>query len=326
MFARLLPAARALAAIAMLASGIASAQTVATPWPTKPVRIIVPAPAGSSPDVLARMFANEYQAALGQSFYVENKPGASGILGADAVAKAAPDGTTVLFGFAPIAAINPFLFKSLPYNAERDLTPVSITNTGVYVLIANNDLPANNMAELIALARREPGKLNYASIGPGSVLHLGMLMLEGKTGIRMTHVPYRQSYVPDLLAGIVQLVMEPAGSAMPLVKTGKVKALGIGGSKRLEALPNVATIGETVPGMHLTGWNAFWFPAKTPEGIVRKFEAEAVRVARLPHIGSRMRELGFEPAGTSGADMQQAIRVETRIWGDLIKANNLSLD
>lgn len=308
---------------ALAAAGGAWGQSA---WPSRPVRIVMPGPAGIAPDVFARWYANELQKALGQPFTVDNRPGASGILGADAVAKAAPDGTTLLYGYNQLVTMNPHLFSKLPYNAEKDLVPVSLVATGCYVLCAHNNLPASNMREFIALAKKENGRLAYGSYGPGTALHLGMELIQGATGIQLTHVPYKSGPMTDVMSGQIAVALEPAASAVPLVKGGKVKALGITAAKRLEALPEVPPIGDTIPGYELLGWNAFWVPAGTPPAIVQKLQDEAIRISRLPETGQRMRAVGFEPAGTTAQEMAAIIKRESEQMAALIKAKNIRLD
>jgi tripartite-type tricarboxylate transporter receptor subunit TctC len=308
---------------ALAAAGGAWGQSA---WPSRPVRIVMPGPAGIAPDVFARWYANELQKALGQPFTVDNRPGASGILGADAVAKAAPDGTTLLYGYNQLVTMNPHLFSKLPYNAEKDLVPVSLVATGCYVLCANNNLPASNMKEFIALAKKENGRLAYGSYGPGTGAHLGMELIQGTAGIQLTHVPYKGGVMTDVMSGQIAVALEPSASAVPLVKGGKLKALGVTSATRLEALPDVRPIGDTIPGYELLGWNAFWVPAGTPPAIVQKLQEEAIRISRLPETGQRMRAVGFEPAGTTAQEMAAIIKRESEQMAALIKAKGIRLD
>jgi tripartite-type tricarboxylate transporter receptor subunit TctC len=306
----------ALASLALAATGGAWGQ--AAPWPTRAVRVVMPGPAGIAPDIFARWYANELQKALGQPFTVDNKPGASGIIGAEAVARAAPDGATILYGYNQLVTMNPHLFSRLPYNAEKDLVPVSLVATGCYVLCAHNNLPAASMRDFIALARKDPDKYAYGSYGPGTALHLGMEMIQGATGIRLTHVPYKGGMMTDVMSGQIAVALEPAASAVPLVKSGKVKAL--------DALPEVPPIGDAIPGFELLGWNAFWVPAGTPQAIVQKLQDEAIRISKLPETGQRMRAVGFEPAGTTAQEMAAIIRKESEQMAALIKAKGIRLD
>ena len=295
-------------------------------WPSKPIRIVMPGPPGIAPDVFARWYGNGLQKALGVVVTIDNKPGASGIIGTDAVAKASPDGSTVLYGYNQLVTMNPHLFSKLPYEAQKDLVPVSLVATGSYVLVANNALPASNMKELIALAKRDPGAVNYGSYGPGTAAHLGMELVQDAAGIQLTHVPYKQGVMTDVMGGQIGVALEAAASATPLIKSGKVKAIAVTAGKRIEALPDVPTVAETLPGYELLGWNGIWVPADTPAPVVARLQDEAVRISKMPETGKRMRELGFEPAGTTGAEMAAVIKRESEHWAKIIRAKNIRLD
>lgn len=298
-----------------------------SPWPNRPVKVIMPGPPGVGTDVVARLYAHDLQNTLNQPFTVENRPGASGIIGTDAVAKSEPDGSTILFGYNQLVTMNPHLFSKLPYDAERDLVPVSMVGTGSYVLIANNDLPATTLADVVALARKDPGKLAYGSYGLGTAFHLGMELIQDATGTRLTHVPYRGGMmIADVISGQIALGVEPVGSAIPQVKGGKVKAIAVTSTKRVESLPNVPTVAETIPGYELVGWMGIWVPAKTSAALVQKLQGEAIRITKLQETDRRMRELGYEPTGTTGAEMAAIIRKESNQWGQVIKARGIRLD
>ena len=204
------------------------ALAVATPaahaqaaWPTRTIRIITPAPAGTSPDIFARLYADQLGKSLGQNVVVENRPGASGNLGVDAVAKAPADGYTILYGYNQLFTMNPHLFSKLPFDALKDLVPVTQTLKTAYVILANNDFPARNFAELIELAKKDPGKINYGSYGPGTASHLIFELVEDLAKIRMQQVPYKQSPVPDVMGGQVAMVIEPFGSGIPQAVTAR---------------------------------------------------------------------------------------------------------
>lgn len=295
-------------------------------WPSRPVKVIMPGPPGSGSDVFARWYANELQKTLNQPFVVENRAGASGIIGTDAVAKAEPDGSTILFGYNQLVTMNPHLFAKLPYDPDRDLAPISIIGKGTYVIVANNDLPAKNLAEVVALAKKEPGKLSYGTYGLGTAFHLGMEMIQDATGIQLTHVPYRGGMITDVMSGQIALGVEPVGSATPLIKAGSVKAIAVTGTKRSDALPDVPTVAETIPGYELVGWMAIWVPAKTPAPVVQKLQDEVIRITKLPETAQRLRELGNEPVGTTASEMAATIQRETESWGKVIKAKGIRLD
>ncbi len=295
-------------------------------YPNKPIRIIVPSAPGGSPDVLARLISQPLGEELGQSLVVETIPGAAGIIGTDKVAKAPADGYTLLYGFNQIATMNPSLYKKLPYQPERDLLPLGLTLNLSYMWIANNDFAPSTIADLTKLNKAKPGSVNYASTGPGSAAHLGGVLLERMTQTQMVHVPYRGNTNPDLLAGVVQLKLDPIAASIGLVKGGKVKVLAVSSPKRLAILPDVPTVAETVPGYELTGWQGLWAPVGTPPAIVQRLNAAIVKVIRSPEMQKRIQELGYEPLGSSPKEMADRIRIETVQWTGIVKQANISLE
>lgn len=314
---------RLLAGAAMLGGlGLAHAQG----YPSKPIRIIVPSSPGGSPDILARLISGPLAEELGQALIVEAIPGAAGIIGTDKVAKASADGYTLLYGFNQVATMNPPLYKKLPYQPERDLLPLGLTLNLAYMWIANSDFEPNTIAELTRLNRAKPGSVNYASTGPGSAAHLGGVLLEKMTGTQMNHIPYRSNTNPDLLAGVVQLKLDPVAASIGLAKAGKVKVLAVSSPKRLAVLPDVPTVAETVPGYEMTGWQGFWAPAGTPPAIVQRLNAAIVKVIHTPDMQKRIQELGYEPLGSSPKEMADRIRSELASWSAIIKQANIAID
>ncbi|HEY4066372.1 MAG TPA: tripartite tricarboxylate transporter substrate-binding protein, partial [Burkholderiaceae bacterium] len=249
-------------------------------YPAKPIRVIVPSSPGGSPDILARMIAAPLGDELGQPLVVETMSGAGGIIGTEKVAKSAPDGYTLLYGFNQVATMNPPLYKKLPYQPERDLAPIGLTLNLSYMWIANNDFAPKTIAELVALNRSKPGSVNYASTGPGSAAHLGGVLLERMSGTQMSHVPYRGNTNSDLLGGVVQLKLDPVAASIGLVKSGSVKVLAVSSPKRLAILPDVPTVAETLPGYEMTGWQGLWAPVGTPAAIIQRVNAAMVKVVR----------------------------------------------
>jgi tripartite-type tricarboxylate transporter receptor subunit TctC len=295
-------------------------------YPTKPVKIIVPAPAGGPPDIMARLYADQLGRSLGQQFIVENKAGASGNIGADAVAHAPADGYTLLYAYNQIPTMNPHLFGKLSYDMQKDLVPISITlNTG-YVLLATNNFPANNLAETLAYAKANPGKVAFASYGPGTASHLAFEIIQEQTGTKFLHVPSKAGQVADVMAGHVSMVFEAFPSAIQFVTSGKTKALAVTTPKRLPALPNVPAMSEAVPGFDLLGWQGVWATAGTPPDILAKLQSEFARITQLPEMQRRIRELASEPVGSSSKDMASAIQTEYARWGTIIKAKDIRLD
>lgn len=295
-------------------------------YPSKPIRVIVPSSPGGSPDAMARIIGAALGEELKQTLIIETMPGAAGIIGTDKVAKSTPDGYTLLYGFNQIATMNPPLYKKLPYQPERDLAPIGLTLNLSYMWIANSQFPPNSIAELIKFNQAAPGTVNYASTGSGSAAHLGGVLLERQTNTQMVHVPYRSNTNPDLIAGVVQLKLDPVAASIGLVKAGKVKVLAVSSPKRLAVLPDVPTVAETVPGYEMIGWQGLWAPAGTPQTIVQQLNAAMVKVIHKPGIQKRILELGYEPLGSSPEEMASRIHTELQEWTALLKQSNISLD
>jgi tripartite-type tricarboxylate transporter receptor subunit TctC len=304
----------------------ATASLAQTAYPTRPVRIIVPAPAGTGPDIMARLYAEQLGKSLGQPFTVENRAGASGNIGAEFVAKAPADGYTVFYAYNQIPTMNPHLFKKLGYDPLRDLAPVTQTLTTAYVLMGNNDLPAKDLTGVIDYARKNPGKLAYASYGPGTASHLVFELIQDSAKIEMLHVPYKQGMVTDVMGGQVAMLFEPFPSGLPFVKSGKVKALAVTSDKRLAALPDVQAMNEAVPGVNLQGWQGVWVTGGTPPDIIAKLQSELVRITKTPEMQKRITDLSSQPTGSSSQEMAGIIQREHAQWGKVIKAKNITLD
>ncbi len=315
------------AAVAACVAALTLAPVAAqTAYPTRTVRIIVPAPAGTGPDVLARLYAQHLGQALGQPFVVDNRPGASGNLGAEAVAKAPADGYTLLYGYNQIFTMNPHLFTKLAYDAAKDLAPVTQTVGTAYVLAGNNNLPAQDLAGVIDYARKNPGKLAYASYGPGTASHLIMELIQDSEKIQLLHVPYKQGQMTDVINGQVAMVIEPFPSGIPMAKSGRVKALAVTGEKRIAELPNVPAMNEAVRGLNLLGWQGIWTTAGTPPEVIARLNAEFVRITRLPDMQKRIQDFASVPIGSSPQEMAAVIQRESRQWGAVIREKNIVLD
>lgn len=310
---------------AALAAAAAPA-LASSPWPAKPVRIITPAPAGISGDVFARHYAEQLGKALGVPVIVENRPGAAMIIGVDAVAKAPADGHTLLYGFNSAFTMNPALYAKLPYDARKDLSPVVQNVTGAYFLVAHPGFPARNLKELLEQAKAKPGSIPFASYGPGSAAHLGFEWLQDATGVQLNHVPFKSGAIQDVLAGHVPLMLEAAGTALPHLRTGKLKALAYTAATRHPLLADVPTVAETVPGFELTGWHGFWVPAGTPAAVVQRLNAEINRITRTADMQRRITEVGFEPATSTPEETATAIAREGANWSRLIRAKGIRLD
>jgi tripartite-type tricarboxylate transporter receptor subunit TctC len=307
--------------------GRADAQAAAG-YPNKPVTIIVPFTAGGNTDAFARMVGDELDKALGQRFLVENKPGAGGNLGAAAVANAQPDGYTLGMGTVSTHAINPSLYKKLPFDADKGFAPVSLIATLPNVLVVNPSIPVNNVPELIELLKKEPEVHTYASSGPGTSPHLGAELFSTLTGTKMTHVPYKGSgqSIMDVVAGHVDMVFDNIPTAAAQAKAGKVRALAVTSLTRAPLLPDVPAMAEFLPGFEATSWHGLFAPGGTPKEIVEKVSTEVQRIMKLPHIQERMLGMGATPVGNTPEEFTQHIAVERKKWAEVVKASGVSLD
>ena len=304
-----------------LAAGAASAQS----WPSRPVRFVVPFVAGSSPDVTARMIAPKLSDALGQPVIVENRGGAAGIIGAELVAKAAPDGYTLLYPVNSVICANQHLYSKLPYDALKSFVPVTMTVNFGYVLLARSNFPANDLKGLIAMAKAEPGKLNFGSAGLGAGNHVVMEMLLDMTGTKMVHIPHRDS-ATSVVTGDSDVSMVPATTAVPLIRGGKTKGFGVTVPKRLAALPDMPSIGEIVPGYSADAWHGLLAPAGTPMPIVERLAAETAKVINHPEIHKRLTDIGLTPIGDTPAQFAATVKSDFDKWGKAIRAANIKLD
>jgi tripartite-type tricarboxylate transporter receptor subunit TctC len=290
-----------------------------TNFPSKPVRLINPAPAGTGPDLLARLYAQKLGEMWSQQVLVENRTGASGIIAAEAVAKAPADGYTLLWTFNAVMSINPVVFAKLPYDPLKDFATVTQVNRGSYVLVAAPDVPARNVTELIAMARSKPGAFNYASYGAGGGSHLAAELFKSMAKVNLVHVPFKTGAMNEVMAGRVAVLFEPAAGAISHVKAGKVKALGFAGGQRYSALPDTPTIAESLPGFEVDTWQGVFAPAATSREIVARIARDMVRVQELPDIKQRLGELGFTPVGNTPEAFATVLRAEMTRWATLAR-------
>jgi tripartite-type tricarboxylate transporter receptor subunit TctC len=306
-----------LAALALLVAMPATAQD----YPSRPVKIVVSYAPGGSNDVVARVVAPELQKELGQSFVVENRAGASGTIGADAVAKSPADGYTLFMG-AGAHALAPSLYKKLPYDLVKDFAPVSLAATSTYVLVLNPSVPAKTLPELIALLKSKPGQLNYASAGKGTPLHLAAELFKSKTGTDIVHVPYGGDTpaLNDLLAGTVQLSFMSVASTAPQIRAGKLRALAVTSAQRSDALPDLPTLSELgVEGYDVGTWWGLLAPAGTPDAIVGKLNAAMRKAVALPEVKQRFAPLGLDPRSDSPAEFAAFIKAEVARYAAIAK-------
>jgi tripartite-type tricarboxylate transporter receptor subunit TctC len=313
-----------MALIATLAAGPATAQG----YPNRPVKLIVTFPPGGTPDIYGRIVAQELSNLWKQGVVVENKTGASGTIGTDFVAKAAPDGYTLLFAADASVTIAPNLYPNIPYNPLRDLTPIANVAAGPFVLLANPAFPANDMKELIALAKKQPGKISYASSGPGGQQHLSMEMVKQKAAVYITHIPYKGfgQGINDVIAGHVPLIFGGITASIPLTKGGQLKALGVTSAKRSKALPQVQAIGETLPGFKVEAWYGLMGPPGMSPDLVKKINADVLSIIKRPEFQARLTTDALEPVGGTPEEFSAQIKADLGNWNQLIKAVNIKLD
>jgi tripartite-type tricarboxylate transporter receptor subunit TctC len=316
-------------ALATTAQIQVQAQTSAAEWaPSKPVRIIVPI-VGSTNDVLARMLAPKLQEALGQPVIVENRPGAGGNIGADMVAKAAPDGHTLLIGYNGPLAINVGLFDSMPYDPLRDLAPISLMVTAAQYLAVNPATGIQSVADLVARAKAQPGKLSYASVAVGSASHLTMEMLKTAAGVFITHIPYRGAgpAVTDLIAGNVQAAFLVPGNVQQFAKEGRLRLIASSGQRRFSSTPQVPTMIELgYPDFLATSWIGLLTTGGTPRPIIDRYHREVVKILAQPEFRDRLLAMEFELVGGTPEQFGAWIRSEIPRWGKVIKATGAKAD
>src|SRR3954451_24160853 len=302
--------------------------TAAQDWPTKPVRIVVPFGAGSTTDVVARLIADQLRKKLGQPFVIDNKPGASGNIGTDAVAKAAPDGTTIGVSIGGPLAINTLLFSKLPYDPKTDIAPITQLVTQPSALAVNSSIMVNSAAELIALLKREPGKYNFGSIGNGSLSHLAMEAIALQSGTTMVHIPYASSpaAMTAIIRGDVQMGCLPAISVTPHAGSVSIKILAVSTAKRSPYLPDIPTLKEAGFDVDSDAWMGMIAPAHTPEALVAKIQREVVEAIGTAAVREKLAAQLMEPVGNSPAEFRARIDGEIVRWGPVIKAANIKVN
>ena len=298
-------------------------------YPTKPIRLVVPFPAGGTTDVLARAAAQKLTETLGQPVVVDTRPGAGGNIGAELVAKSPPDGYTLLMGTVGTHAINPSLYPKMPYDHVRDFVPVILVAGVPNVLVINPALPVNSVQELIAYAKANPGKLNFASSGNGTSIHLSGELFKTMAGVQITHVPYKGSApaLQDLVGGQVQLMFDNLPSALALIKGGRLKALAVTSKERAPALPDVPTMAESgLPGFEASSWFGLLAPAGTPQPVVAKLNAEIAKWLASPEAKEKLLAQGANAAGGTPEDFTRHIAAETAKWQKVVKESGAKVD
>jgi tripartite-type tricarboxylate transporter receptor subunit TctC len=300
------------------AAGAATAQT----FPSKPIRMVVTFPTGGAPDILSRTISEKLDPSWGQTMIVDNKPGAGGNIGAEFVARAPADGHTLVMGTVGTHSINGSLYAKIPYDMVRDFAPVTLIASTPNLLVVNNDVPAKNLQELIALAKAKPGTLTYGSPGIGTSVHVSGELFNSLAGVKTTHVPYkgRQMAIPDLLGGSITMMFDNMPSAIPVVREGKLRAIGVTSAKRSPSAPEIPTIAEQgLPGFEATSWFAVFAPANTPKPVVEKLHAEIVRIFGLPDVQTKMKTLGLDLILGGPDELAKTQAAEIAKWAKVIK-------
>jgi tripartite-type tricarboxylate transporter receptor subunit TctC len=294
-------------------------------YPTKPVRLVVPFPAGTSPDVIARLWAERFAKSTGQAVVVDNKPGAGTIIAAQAVAAAAPDGYTLFWTVNNTFSINPFIYRSLPYKVE-DFVPVTRILSVPFVLVVSAESKLRTLEDLVREAKARPGALNYASPGIGTSPHVVMARLLNALGVTMTHVPYKDAYMPDVIGQRIDVAFDASTTVIGQLKGGKVRALGLSSPSRVEALRDVAPIAETVPGFAGESWHGVFAPRGTPEELVATIVDHSQRIFDTTDFRSVLVGYGLVPVGGNSETFRRFLADDARAWSQVVRANQITLD
>jgi tripartite-type tricarboxylate transporter receptor subunit TctC len=315
---------RLLMALALLAVGVGTA--LAQAYPNRSIRLVVPFAAGAGVlDIMARLVGQHLAPSLGQQVVIDNRPGAGGIVGAEVVAKAEPDGYTLLMGNTALV-VSPYLYAKLPFEPLADFVPVTLVNSAPLLLVVHPSVPVQSVSELIAYAKARPGQLNYGSGGVGSTPYLATELLKSMAGIDAVHVPYKGGApaLADLVAGQLTFMIENVPGTMPLVKSGKLRALAITSARRSPLAPDLATMAEAgVPGYEMVGWNGVFVAKGTPTEIVSRLNADLTKLLRLPDVKEQMAALGAEPGGDSDPAFGAFVKAESARWGAIIKERGI---
>ena len=314
----------ALATALLGVQGIAAAQG----FPSKSVQFIVPFAAGGTSDVVTRLVSKDLSERWGVPVIIENRPGAGGIIGSEVVARATPDGHTLLMGTVATHGINKSLYAKMPYDPVKDFEPVSLVASTPSVLMVHPSVPVNSVAELVAYARKNPGRLHYGSSGNGSSHHLAGQMFSSMAGVDMVHVPYKgtAAALTDLLGGRIELTFDTLPSAMPHVKAGKLKALAVTSAKRYPALPDIPTVADTIPGYEIASWYAVLAPAGTPRDVVKKLGDDIGAVVHKPEMQEKLLAQGATPVGSTPDQLAAHVQSELKKWAAVVKASGARVD
>ncbi len=315
---------------AAVALSMAAPPSFAQGYPNKPVRLIVPYAAGGGTDFFARTVGSRIQEQLGQVIVIENKPGASTIIGAEAAAKSPPDGYTVLVADSTTLAVNPHLYKKLAYDSVKDFSPVTLTARFALLLVVNPSVSnATSAQEFIESARKEPGKINYASVGTGTSHHLAMELFQQRTGIKVNHIPYKGAgpAIQDVAGGQVPVMFVDLAAGSPMIKAGKLKVLGVASAKRIAALPDVPTLTEQgIENFEAWAWQGLVVPAGTPNDVVERLKIEYAKAVTDPTIRQKLVDAGVDPVTSTPAEMARYVQSESVKWADVIKRGDIKIE
>ncbi len=313
-----------LVAVALAVAGDVAAQA----YPTKSIRLVAPSTPGDAPDVIARLVAERLSVALGQQVIVENRPGAGGVVGSEIVAKAAPDGYTLIMGNAGSHGINAAVYSKLPYDILKDFAPVSQIAIAPNIFVVNPGLPVNTIPEFIAYAKARPGQLSYASGGNGSSSHMSMELLKSMAGIDVVHVPYKGSTpaLTDVISGQDAVMSVNMPPAVPHVKAGKLRALAVTTRTRTPSMPDLPTVAETLPGYETVAWFGVLAPAGTPRDVINRLSMEIARIARSPDMRERLAGMGAEPVGGTPEEFGAVMARDIAKWTELAKSVGIKID
>lgn len=301
---------------------------LAQTFPQKPIKVVIGFPPGGGIDIVARLIAPKLSESLGQPVVIDNRPGANGVLAMDHVAKSTPDGYTLFLGTLGNLSINPSFYPNLPFSVDKQFVPVTQVASLSFVLFTNPSVPANTLSEFVAYAKANPGVLNYSSSGAGGLPHLAGELFSAAVGSKMVHIAYKGSApsISDVMAGQVQMTFEAAAAGAQQLKAGRLKALGVTGSKRVAFLPDVPTVQEVVPGFEVLNWYGLVAPAGTPKDTIRKLQQDIAKVMALPEIRDKMVAMGTDPVGSTPEEFGLYIKSETTKWGRIIRDGNIRPD
>ena len=316
-------------ALLLSCSGLVCGEAAAQQWPARPVRAIVPFPAGQAVDLITRMLAERMSVGLGQQIIVENRPGAGSVLGSEFVARATPDGYTFLAGGSSALAINPFLFSKLSYDTLRDFTPISTLVSLTYVFCVHPTFAAKDMRDFTRIARQRPGEITFGSSGNGSTNQLILEMFARAVSVNLTHIPYKGATqsLTDLIAGQITVVAETTPTVLPYLRSGRLRPLGVTSIKRNPYLPEVPSIDEQgVKGFEGYAWSMFVAPVATPDPIVDRLNAETVKAMRTPEVAKRLQEMAVAPVGDTREQAMVFLRAELERWGNAVKLSGAKID